>query len=602
MLLVKLAVESHVDAFAIRRVVESTFQPSLLDSESNFNQRDESFKVIDISNVNRQNNFTSPETNNTKQKIIVANIEEEHNKATEKIEPKKNITETQEAKATEKILNATTNDIKNTILSSNDTLNATLSSTTAAVEGIERNDKEMSTLTESETTSTEGTTNFSTTLGKDSISIISSRIEDNSISTIRSTLKDVVSTSESLNSSEPSVTATSTEENSTKSGENYTLVNDTLNYTSISILDEESITQQNHETIKTEVDNDSYSTTTVITEIPTTTEPAILSKEVEAYTYKESNTASSPKSVSENFVQTSELELNTVQKTTTDQNSAERENTPIIEDYSTESLIPYWKKYTEIDRKRFNSTEQAENSTNSSETLVHAESGQTSPTIFPSLEKVFSMSNIPSLDQLTKELLSFTSELPTGTDAVITLLPVETTQVADATAASQTTSVLPRLDVVSSLRAGYLDYSSRFTKEPETTAFEEKDPTTVTESGVSNMSREMSTSVSFTEFLSKEPSLAAVTTPESTTSLLELSSAISNQEPTSESVSQMNITQGVIGLASQSQLVRYFLTIFGNGYLLQALWNFIIFIQIFEQTFHISFIIYCRPRTRSTKS
>lgn len=590
MLLVKLAVESHVDAFTIQRVVESTFQPGHLDSKSNFKQRDESFKVIDISNVNGQNNFTSPETNNTKQEIITENIEEEHNKTTEKIETKRNITETQEAKTTEKILNTTTNDIKVTILSSDYTLDATLFSTTEAVEEIERNDKETSTVTESETTSTESTTSFSTTLGKDSISIISSTIEDNSISTIRSTLKDVVSTSESLHSSEPSVTATSTEENSSKSGENYTLVNDTVNNTSISILNEESNTQQNYETIKTEVDNDSYSTTTVITKIPTTNEPDILSKEVEAYTHKESSTASSPKLVSENLLQTSELELNTVQKTTTDQNSVERENTPIIKENSTDSLIPYWKKYTEIDRKLFNSTEQAEKSTNSSETLVHAESGQTSPTTFPSLDKVFSMSNIPSLDQLTKELLSFTSELPTGTDAVITLLPVETTQVADVTAASQTPSVLPRLDVVSSLRAGYLDYSSRFTIVPETTAFEEKDPTTVTESGVPNLSREMSTSISFTEFLSKEPFFAAVTSPESTTSLLESSSAISNQEPTTESVSQMNITKGVTGLSSQSQLVRCFLTVFRNLHLLQALCNFIIFKHLFEQTFNTSFV------------
>lgn len=544
LLLVKLAVESHVDAFAIQRVVESTFQPGLIVSESNFKEREESFKVIDISNVNQENNITSTETNNTKQ--IVEHIEEEHNKATEKIETSKNTTEAPMTKATEKILNVTKNYVTVTTISSNQTLDVTSSNTTEAEEETEGNDIELSTVTESAPTSTESTSSISSTLEDDSIS-----------------------TSESPNTSEPPVTITDIEANGTKSSENYTQVynatnninsifNDNgssiLNDNSSRILNEKNDMLQKYETIKTEVDNDSYSTTTVVTK--TATESDISSKETDDYIHQDSSTVSSPKLVSKNL-EHKHLELNTVQETTTEEKSAERENTPSIKGYSTESLIPYWKKYTEIDRKRPNSTEQAESSTNGTETLVHAESGQSSPTIFPSLEKAFSTSNIPSLDKLRNELFSLTSQtdVPPGTDPVVTLSSVEITQAADVTAASETSSVLPRLDVVSSLRAGYLDYSSRLTEEPETTAFEEKYSTTVTEASVLNLSEEMTTEIRFTELLSKEPSLTAVTTAESATSLLELGSSISNQETTSESVNQINITQGVIGLASQSQLV-----------------------------------------------
>lgn len=553
LLLVKLVVESHVDAFTIQRVVESTFHPGLINSESNYNEKEESFKVIDISN--QQNNITSPETNNTKQ--IVRNIEEEHNKATEKIERSKNITETPEIKATEKILNVTTNDITVTTSPLNHTLEFASSSTIEAEEETEGDDKVSSTVTESGTTSTESTTSIYSTLEDDFTSTIGSTLEENSIST-----------RESPNSSEPSVTITDFEANGTKSRENYTQVNNATNYSSSSILNdnsssifyEENNMQQKYETIKARVGNDSYSTRTVVNK--PTTESNISSKESDDYTHQESSTASAPRSVSDQVHKA--LEHKTVQEITTEENSVERDNTPFIKGYSTESLIPYWKKYTEIDRKRLNSKEQADFTTNGSETLVHAESGKSSPTIFPSLEKVFGTSNISSLDKRTNELFALTRETgtPPGTDPVITVSPAETTQVADVTAASQTSTVLRRIDVVSSLRAGYLDYSSRSTEEPQTTAIKEKYSSTITEASVLNLGEEMTTEVSLTEYLSKEPSFAAITTTDSTTSLLELGASISNQEPTSESVNQMNITQGVIGFASQSQLVRLLLLMF----------------------------------------
>lgn len=572
MLLVNLAVESHVDAFTIQRVVESTFQPDHIVPEANFNEREESFRVIDISNVN---NVTSPETNNTEE--IVTNIAKENEKGTEKIETSSNITETPDTKANEKILNVTTNDITDTTLSSNHMLNIASSSTTAAEEGSQRDDIESATATESGTTSTESMTShtdasISSTLEDDSISTITSALDYVSVSTLSTdgTLEDdSVSTSELQNTSEQSATVTGIEDNVTKNGENYTRVNNITNYNSSiilsdnssSILNDSNNTQQNFDMTKTEVNNDSYSTRTVIT--TTTTESDLSSKEVDDYTQQESSTASSPISVSENLVQKA-LDVNIMQDTTTEQNSAEGENTQSVKSDSTESLIPYWKIYKEIDRKRLNSTEQSENSTNSSETLIHAESGQSSPTFFPSLGKEFSISSIPSLDEQTNEPLSLTSELPTntpispGTDPIVTLSPTTdaVTQVADVTAALQTSSVIPRIGVVTSLRAGYLDYSSRLTEVPETTAFEENDSTTVTETSVPNLSEEISTGVSFTEFFSKEPSFAAVTTTELATSLMELGSTTSNQETTSESVNQMNITQAVIGLASQSQLVR----------------------------------------------
>lgn len=545
-------VESHVDAFTIRRVVESTFQPGVIVPESNFNQKEESFKVIEISNINNGNNVTSSETNNTKQ--IVSNIEEEHNKATEKIDTTKNITDTPETKATEKILNITNNDATVATLSSNYTTSAASLSTTQAEKETERDDKEALAVTESvsETTATEGKTSISSSLEDDFITTISSKAEDDAMSTANSILEDNSVSSESPNFSESSVTGI--EENVTKSGEKYTKIN----YNISSISSEENSTQRD-ETITTEVDNYSYVTVTTVTETPTTTELVISSKEVDNYTDKENTTASSPKSVLGNLVN-KDLKPTTEQDTITEQNSAERENTELSTDYSTESLIPYWKKYTQIDRKRFNSTEQPANSSSSLETLVHAESGLTLPTIFPSLENTFSTSKVASLDKLTHEQSSSTSELPAdmptspGTDFVITLSPVETTQ-PDIT---ETFSVLPRLDVVSSLRAGYLDYSSRFTEEPETTAFEEKILTTTTEANVVNLIEKMSTTVNITEFSSNKPSLA--TTPEPTTSLLELGSSISNQETTTESVNQINITQGVIELASQRQMVRSFIT------------------------------------------
>lgn len=534
LLLVKLVVESHVDAFTIRRVVESTFQPDLLVPEANSNQKEESFKVIDISNVNKENNVKSLESKNTEQ---IVQLIEGDNRVTEKIKTRNNITDVPVTKATEKILNVRTNNITVTTLSSNSILGRASSSSAEAEVETERDGRESLIVTESKTAAAEGTTSINNTLKNSVLSTISSTIVS----------------SEPPNSSEPSVTVTIIKDNGTKSSENYTQMNKTTNYASSNISNEENNTQK-YETITIVLDNDNYSTETIVTETMTTTEPDITSKKVDDYTHQESSTVSSLKSVLDNVVHKA-LELNTEQETTTEENSAGKEDTQFIKDYSTESLIPYWKKYTEIDRKRFNSTEQAANSTNNSETLVHAESVQTSPTIFPSLQMTFSTSKPGSLDKLTHELFKSTSELPPempaspGTDPIITLSPVDTTQ-ADIT---ETSSILPRLDVVSSLRAGFIDYSSRFTEEPQTTAFEEKYST---KSSVLNLSEEMSTRIGFTEFLSKEPSLAAITTPESAAPLLEIGSSISNQETTSESVNQMNITQGAIELESQSQLVR----------------------------------------------
>lgn len=519
MLLIKLAVESQVDAFTIQRIVESTFQPSLIISDSNLNQKEKAFDVIDISNVKQESNNTSPETNNTIQ--VAENIEEAHNKATEKIETLQNFTETPDVKATEKILNLTTNDI---------TIDVVSSSTTQTEEESERDYEESSTVTGSETASTESTASISSTL------------ED-----------DFVSTSESTGSSDQLVTVTDVEGNTKKSSGNLTLVNRSTGYTSSTgILNEEDSTQQKYETIKTEVDNDSYSTRTVVTK--NTTKSAISSPKIDDYSPQESSTASTPKSLSDNLVY--EASEYNVQDTTTDQISAERESTTLTTANRSEPIVPYWKKYIEIDRKRLSSAEPVESSTNGLETLVHAESGQSSPTMSPSLEKAFNIPfNISPSDKLTNAPLALTSEFSTyvpirsGTDPVNTLTSTETMQVADATAALQTTSDLPRPEVVSSLRGGYLDYSSRSTGEPETTTFEGKYLTVETDANFVNLSEELSTEIGSTESSNNETSVAVVTTAST------LRSTTSNQETTSKNI---NITQGVIGLASQSQLVRHY--------------------------------------------
>lgn len=511
LLLIQLAVETQVEAFTIQRIVESTLQPDLMISESNFNQKEEGFKVIDISNVKQKKNNPSPEINNTKQ---VKNIEEEHNKLAEKIETLKNLKETTDVKATDKIFNLTINDINIDVASS---------STTKTKVETEREYEDSSIFTKSGSSSTESTS-------------ISSAPED-----------DSTSTSETSSSSELQVTVTDAEENTTKSSENSTQVNNSTKYSSSTgILNEVDSTQQKYETIKTEVDNDSYSMKTVNTKNETDLD--ISSTKIDDYSSQESGRVSTTKSVSDNLVNEAS-ELNHVEEITTDPNSAEKEYTTLAASFALEPFVPYWRKYTEIDRKRLNSTEPVEGQV-SKETLVHAESGQNSPTIFPSLEKAFSIPfKISDSNKMTNEPSSLTSELSTDVSAG---------PESDLVNTLQTISDLPRVDIVSSLRAGYLDYSSRSTEEPEMTTFDGKKITSGTEANVVNLSEELLTEVSSLESLDKETPVMAITTPESVTTLLGLRSTTTKPETTSKNISETHITEVARGLASQSQLVRYY--------------------------------------------
>lgn len=149
------------------------------------------------------------------------------------------------------------------------------------------------------------------------------------------------------------------------------------------------------------------------------------------------------------------------------------------------TVIPYWKKYTTIERKRLTTEGNSEIPTKKDEDMAILETGQTTL----SFHKAFSVpSDIPSLENLKNELLSLNMKLSTRVPDVLsspitvaTVIPL--TSESDGISTTETKSEATKIDVVSSMRAGFLDHSSR----PTTT---ERDITTIQKELTTNVPTE----------------------------------------------------------------------------------------------------------------
>lgn len=242
-------------------------------------------------------------------------------------------------------------------------------------------------------------------------------------------------------------------------------------------------------------------------------------------------------------------------KTTEDMNTTTAENMTTNEtvketDKSTESLtgeqssvtvVPYWKKYTVIERKRISVTTEEDTVTSTEkEELVPAGSAQSSV----SLEKAFSItSDIPSLEKLKNDLLERTNKLSSTENAQEIDTSTPTSSETSSTMSTDTNNRTNRIEVVSSKRAGFLDLSSRSTA-PDLSSRSTEEATT--ESITETTKGVTSTTLKIT---------ATTGIPQLKTTLKEqLGEKINKKEP---------------GMESQSQLVRRYLKII---FKFEALW------------------------------
>lgn len=285
----------------------------------------------------------------------------------------------------------------------------------------------------------------------------------NSVSTL-STAEDVNESGEDATESSKNTdvqqttqaTASTTRENESKS-ETSTITSTEIN---VSI---ETTTKDEEETDSATISSEKQETTTTITH---STE--ITNSDVEPATTQLTKRSTNPETTTPEVVNTTRSEIITTNEPI---NETDKSTESLIGSQSSATTVPYWKKYTIIDRKRTSSTTE-ENTLTSTEKdeLIPAGSAQSSI----SLEKAFSItSDIPSLENLKNDLLQQTSKLSTteSTKDVNTKSPIpfETSSSTSLEFNERTN----RIGVVSSKRAGFLDMSSRSTAETTTEVISE---------------------------------------------------------------------------------------------------------------------------------